>query len=194
MTLRLLAQSILRPLSFTKFNTSCIFFQSPKFLSSCCSYDLTPRLPSPMKIPTRQSTIFTSLPSDIIWEGVTGPKGSTKKRARGKRRVTRPKIDLNRGQRIGENPEGYLWPGLNAPLYDQSVMRTIQKGDVNEAYLKRLDELRNKSAVKKKRVKLPPLLRGWTGASMGGQSLGPLEGGSPDFDTRVLEFKVSSFP
>ena len=37
---------------------------------------------------------------------------------------------------------------------------------------------------------MPPLLRGWTGASMGGQSLGPLESGSPGFDTRVLELKV----
>ncbi|VDK37697.1 unnamed protein product [Taenia asiatica] len=140
-------------------------------------------------IPVRNSTIFTSLPGDVIWEGVTGPKGSTKKRARGKRRVTRPKIDLNRGQRLGGNREGYLWPGLNAPLYRQS---TLQKGDVNQDYLNKLEELRNKSAVKKKRVKLPPLLRGWTGASMGGQSLGPLDSGSPGFDTRVLELKAVS--
>ncbi len=65
------------------------------------------------------------------------------------------------------------------------------QGDVNEDYLKKLEELRNKSAVKRKRLKLPPLLRGWTGASMGGQSLGPHESGSPGFDTRVLELKVS---
>ncbi|VDM00520.1 unnamed protein product [Schistocephalus solidus] len=192
MPFRLFSQSILRTLSFVRCKTACIFEESPKYPSTYRPFNLTPRFSSPINIPTRQSTIFTSLPSDVIWEGVTGPKGSTKKRARGKRRVTRPKIDLNRGQRIGENPEGYLWPGLNAPLYDQSVMRTIQKGDVNEVYLKRLDELRNKSAVKKKRIKLPPLLRGWTGASMGGQSLGSLEGGSEDFDTRVLEFKAVS--
>lgn len=61
---------------------------------------------------------------------------------------------------------------------------------MNQDYLNKLEELRNKSAVKKKRVKLPPLLRGWTGASMGGQSLGPLDSGSPGFDTRVLELKV----
>ncbi|VDM22543.1 unnamed protein product, partial [Hydatigera taeniaeformis] len=143
-------------------------------------------------IPVRFSTIFTSLPADVIWEGVTGPKGSTKKRARGKRRVTRPKIDLNRGQRLGGNREGYLWPGLNAPLYRQSTLQKVQKGDVNKDYLNKLEELRNKSAVKKKRVKLPPLLRGWTGASMGGQSLGPLDSGSPGFDTRVLELKAVS--
>ncbi|KAL5106274.1 28S ribosomal protein S5 mitochondrial [Taenia crassiceps] len=143
-------------------------------------------------IPVRNGTIFTSLPGDVIWEGVTGPKGSTKKRARGKRRVTRPKIDLNRGQRLGGNREGYLWPGLNAPLYRQSTLQKVQKGDVNQDYLKKLEELRNKSAVKKKRVKLPPLLRGWTGASMGGQSLGPSDSGPPGFDTRVLELKAVS--
>lgn len=80
-----------------------------------------------LTIPSRKSTIFTSLTSDVIWEGVTGPRGSTKKRARGKRRVTRPKIDLNRGQRIGGNKEGYLWPGLNAPLHEQSCLGTIKK-------------------------------------------------------------------
>ncbi|VDD79735.1 unnamed protein product [Mesocestoides corti] len=148
--------------------------------------------PRVLNLPSRNSTIFTSLTSDVIWEGVTGPKGSTKKRARGKRRVTRPKIDLNRGQRIGCNREGYLWPGLNAPLYEQSFLRKVQKGDVNQEYLNKLEELRNKSAVKRKRVKLPPLLRGWTGASMGGQSLGPLESGSPGFDSRVLELKAVS--
>lgn len=79
------------------------------------------------QVPARTSTIFTSLPSDVIWEGVTGPKGSTKKRARGKRRVTRPKIDLNRGQRLGGNKEGYLWPGLNAPLFSKDTLQKVQK-------------------------------------------------------------------
>lgn len=83
--------------------------------------------PTICKIPVRTATIFTSLPGDVIWEGVTGPKGSTKKRARGKRRVTRPKIDLNRGQRLGGNREGYLWPGLNAPLFGESSLQKIQK-------------------------------------------------------------------
>ncbi|KAM7538933.1 hypothetical protein Aperf_G00000047681 [Anoplocephala perfoliata] len=183
---------------------------SREVILSCCKispqikrhYNLPSFTPTPFinasiylniyKIPMRNSTVFTSLPGDVIWEGVTGPKGSTKKRARGKRRVTRPKIDLNRGQRLGGNREGYLWPGLNAPLFEKSSLQKVQKGDVNQEYLNKLEELRNKSAVKKKRVKLPPLLRGWTGASMGGQSLGPLESGSPGFDTRVLELKAVS--
>lgn len=78
-------------------------------------------------VPTRSKSIFTHLTSDVIWEGVTGPKGSTKKRARGKRRVTRPKIDLNRGQTVGRNREGFRWPGLNAPLFDRDVLGTVSK-------------------------------------------------------------------
>ncbi|KAM3172636.1 hypothetical protein ACTXT7_014135 [Hymenolepis weldensis] len=162
---------------------------STNFTSVCPANSPFPNI---YQVPVRNSTIFTSLPSKVIWEGVTGPKGSTKKRARGKRRVTRPKIDLNRGQRLGGNREGYLWPGLNAPLFNKDTLQKVQKSDVNQAYLNRLEELRNKSAVKRKRVKLPPLLRGWTGASMGGQSLGPLESCSLGFDTRVLELKAVS--
>ena len=102
------------------------FISSPSStLSSASNFVLY--CPSSYYLPVRNSTIFTSLPSDVIWEGVTGPKGSTKKRARGKRRVTRPKIDLNRGQRLGGNREGYLWPGLNAPLYEKSFLQKVQK-------------------------------------------------------------------
>lgn len=105
------AHGILLPSPFTTLSTPACLSDLPDF----------------SVIPVRNSTVFTSLPGDVIWEGVTGPKGSTKKRARGKRRVTRPKIDLNRGQRLGGNREGYLWPGLNAPLCRQSTLQKVQK-------------------------------------------------------------------
>ncbi|VDP94706.1 unnamed protein product [Echinostoma caproni] len=149
--------------------------------------------PSPWLSLNRYSTIFTSLPADQLWEGVTGPRGSTKKRARGKRRVTRPKIDLHRGQRLGMGKESMEWPGLNVPLLDKTVVRSIKKTEVNEDYFKRLNDLRNKSAIKKKRIKLPPLLRGWTGSRLEGQSIGPPSPDYPEFDTRVIEMKVRSF-
>ncbi|TPP61677.1 Small subunit ribosomal protein S5 [Fasciola gigantica] len=147
---------------------------------------------APLLSLSRCSTIFTSLPADQLWEGVTGPRGSTKKRARGKRRVTRPKIDLHKGQRLGMGKEPMEWPGLNVPLIDKAVVGSIKKGKVNEAYFKRLEELRNKSAVKKKRIKLPPLLRGWTGSRLEGQSIGPPSPDYPEFDTRVIEMKPVS--
>ncbi|VDQ15246.1 unnamed protein product [Trichobilharzia regenti] len=50
--------------------------------------------------------------------------------------------------------------------------------------------MRNKSAVKKKRLKLAPLERGWTGTRLGGQSIGPPTPNHPDFDCRVIESKV----
>lgn len=145
---------------------------------------------TPLLTVVRTSTIFTSLPADQLWEGVTGPKGSTKKRARGKRRVTRPKVDLHRGQRLGMGKANMEWPGLNVPLLDKYRTRVIKAGEVNEAYFQRLEELRNKSAVKKKRMKLPPLLRGWTGSRLEGQSVGPPTPEHPEFDTRVIEMKV----
>lgn len=78
-------------------------------------------------LPQRTNTVFTSVQSDLLWEGVTGPRGSTKKRARGKRRVTRPKIDLHRGQRLGMGKAQMEWPGLNSSLYRNFKIRDIQK-------------------------------------------------------------------
>ncbi|CAL8075928.1 unnamed protein product [Calicophoron daubneyi] len=144
----------------------------------------------PLVISVRPSTIFTSVPLERLWEGVTGPKGSTKKRARGKRRVTRPRIDLHRGQRIGMGRGAMEWPGLNAPLLMENQIRSIKKGEFDETYFKRLEELRNKSAVKRKRLKLPPILRGWTGSRLEGQSVGPPTPDHLDFDTKVIEMKV----
>lgn len=83
---------------------------------------------------TRCSTVFTSLPADQLWEGVTGPRGSTKKRARGKRRVTRPKVDLHVGQRLGMGKEAMEWPGLNVPLMDRNAIRSIRKVSVLSNY------------------------------------------------------------
>lgn len=135
-------------------------------------------------------TIFTSTPADRLWEGVTGPAGKSKKRARGKRRVTRPRIDLHKGQRLGCGQAVMEWPGLNASLLASDSLRPINKGKTAESYFKRLEEIRNKSAVKKKRLKLPPLLRGWSGSRLGGQSVGPPSPGLMDFDTRIIEMKV----
>ncbi|KAA3670498.1 small subunit ribosomal protein S5 [Paragonimus westermani] len=143
------------------------------------TYRLSKNAYSPLLNQVRSSTIFTSLPADQLWEGVTGPKGGTKKRARGKRRVARPKVDLNRGQLLGMRKANMEWPGLNAPLLDRNRINTIKA-----------KEIRNKSAVKKKRMKLPSLLRGWTGSRLGGQSVGPPTPEYPDFDTRVIEMKA----
>ncbi|CAH8292044.1 unnamed protein product [Schistosoma turkestanicum] len=139
-------------------------------------------------VPCRYSTIFSDYPGDMLWEGVTGPKGGSKKRARGKRRVTRQKIDLHKGQKVGVGKACMQWPGLNT-----SLSSSIKKGDYNEKYFERLEALRNKSAVKKKRMKLAPLQRGWTGKRMGGQSVGPPTPNHPDFDCRVIESKASLF-
>ncbi|KAH8862800.1 28S ribosomal protein S5 [Schistosoma japonicum] len=138
-----------------------------------------------IRVPCRYSTIFSDYPSGMLWEGVTGPKGGSKRRARGKRRVTRPKIDLHKGQKLGVGKASIIWPGLNADLSS-----TIKKGKYNEGYFKSLEAFRNKSAIKKKRAKLSPIERGWTGSRLGGQSVGPPTPNLTDFDCRVIESKV----
>uniref|UniRef100_A0A5K4FAM5 Small ribosomal subunit protein uS5m n=1 Tax=Schistosoma mansoni TaxID=6183 RepID=A0A5K4FAM5_SCHMA len=140
---------------------------------------------SGLYVPCRYSTIFSNYPGEMLWEGVTGPKGGSKRRARGKRRVTRQKINLHVGQRLGFGKASIQWPGLTTP-----ASSSIKQGDYNEKYFERLEMLRNKSAVKKKRMKLAPLQRGWTGKLLGGQSVGPPTPNHPDFDCFVIESKV----
>ncbi|VDO89777.1 unnamed protein product [Schistosoma mattheei] len=73
------------------------------------------------------------------------------------------------------------------------IVKDASVGDYNEEYFERLEMLRNKSAVKKKRMKLTPLQRGWTGKLLGGQSVGSPTPNNPDFDCFVIESKVNSF-
>lgn len=161
----------------------------PSNLPSLCELNANG---SPQLMLVRTSTVFTSVPAGQLWEGVTGPKGGSKKRSRGKRRVLRQKTDLHRGQRLGMGKAGIVYPGLNAPVIGRTGILTIKSGQVNEEYFKRLDQLRFKAAVKKKRAKLPPLLRGWSGTKFGGQSIGPPSPQYPEFDCRILEMKVVS--
>lgn len=72
---------------------------------------------------------------------------------------------------------GYLWPGLNTPVYkDGSVQKPSQRGEAEQkevaaALQRQRDEWekRRKTKIKKE--------RGWTGYSWGGISLGPLDPG-----------------
>lgn len=101
---------------------------------------------------------------DRLWEGVTGPRGQTKKRSRGKRRVTRPKIDLNYGQELGKGRKPMVWPGLNA-----AVDKSIVAAEPDPDYEKKLIDFRNARAKKRSRLILAPLERGWTGGRRGGE-------------------------
>lgn len=65
-----------------------------------------------------------------------------------------------------------LWPGLNAPIVQgREVLRQVQLPP-DEDRQKRLIELRSKLGLKKK-FKVHPLERGWSGAKLHGRRLGP---------------------
>ncbi|KAL3320160.1 28S ribosomal protein S5, mitochondrial [Cichlidogyrus casuarinus] len=69
-------------------------------------------------------------------------------------------------------------------------MDDIKEKEMDTSYMERLIEFRNKSAIKRKRLKLAPIERGYTGHKMGGQSLGSPHPDYPEFDSRILELKV----
>lgn len=141
-------------------------------------------------------SIFIYRSGDLLWEGVTGAPGRGKKRARGKRRVVRNKVDLNFGRKIGENQLNYKWPGLNAPVFDEKIILRRTIGEKDDSYEKKIIELRNNQNKKRFHRFVPPLKRGWTGSNMGGQSLGkpdPVIGQDWEgYDSRILEVKVVS--
>lgn len=95
----------------------------------------------PMLAQNRSIFIYRS--GDLLWEGVTGAPGRGKKRARGKRRVVRNKVDLNYGRKIGENKLNYKWPGLNSPVFEEKIILRRTVGENNEEYEKHIIDLRN---------------------------------------------------
>uniref|UniRef100_A0A1I8FVL6 Small ribosomal subunit protein uS5m n=3 Tax=Macrostomum lignano TaxID=282301 RepID=A0A1I8FVL6_9PLAT len=149
---------------------------------------------------SRCSSVFTRnlYDSDRLWIGVTGAPGQKKKRSRGKRRVTRPRIDLNRGQQLGVNTQGLVIPVLQGRLTDsKGLLKRPEPGQFDmEKYNERILEMRNKQGKKRGRLKQPPLLRGWSGGQMGGQRIEPpqpvLDYAFDGFESRIVEFRMVS--
>lgn len=84
----------------------------------------------------------------------------------------RLKIDLNRGQKLGDGKVAMLFPGLNAPITrgEHVVQQARLPDDPNrQQHLQQLQL----NTFRRKRVKLHPLDRGWSGGIMGGRKIGP---------------------
>lgn len=158
------------------------------------------RRPAPPLLPpsawqqTRHGSFFNKLTAVELWKGVLAESGAGGRKGRGKRTKRRRKIDLNRGQNIGEGRGGFLWPGLNAPVLKHGAMQTMaQRGESEQQELqaelaRQRDEWERRRTMKVKRE------RGWTGRSWGGISLGPPDPGPngetyEEFDSRVIEVK-----
>ncbi|XP_063984690.1 small ribosomal subunit protein uS5m [Diachasmimorpha longicaudata] len=141
----------------------------------------------------REVSFFNEYPADHLWKSATHVSNAGRKRGRAKsRRVIK---NLNRGQIIGVGKKNMLWPGLNAPILRGKELVYQQKLPENLEYEKKIFAARD-AIVKKRRVKLSPLERGWTGAKPGGRSIGPPdpigEENFEGFDTRILEYKLVS--
>ncbi|KAI0239227.1 28S ribosomal protein S5, mitochondrial [Lamellibrachia satsuma] len=149
--------------------------------------------PSVITTIMRDTTYFTKVGADQLWEGVVAVSNAGRKRGRGKR-VGRKKItDLNRGQMIGTGKANILWPGLNTPVLKGRQVIQLKQLPPNpdrDAELVRIRDEMSRISYKAN----PPLLRGWSGSRFPGQSMGP-----PDavgdykfegFDTKVLEFRL----
>ena len=65
------------------------------------------------------------------------------------------------------------WPGLNTQLTARGKMLEIEERPVLENRQEQLAELRVQASRPRRRPPLPPILRGYTGRSVGGTRLGP---------------------
>ncbi|CAL8297955.1 unnamed protein product [Merluccius merluccius] len=144
--------------------------------------------------PVRHGSFFNKLTADELWRGVLAETGAGAKKGRGKRTKRKLKTDLNRGQNLGEGRGGFLWPGLNAPVFRAGAVQTIsRRGDAEQLEMQ-AELVRARDEWEKRRRTKVKRGRGWTGSSWGGISLGPPDPGPngetyEDFDSRVIEVK-----
>uniref|UniRef100_A0A8C2DVR3 Mitochondrial ribosomal protein S5 n=1 Tax=Cyprinus carpio TaxID=7962 RepID=A0A8C2DVR3_CYPCA len=108
----------------------------------------------------RHSSFFNKvMTADELWRGVLAEYGAGARKGRGKRTKRKMNKDLNRGQNLGEGRAGYLWPGLNTPVYkDGSIQKPSQRGEteqkeVTAALERQRDEWdkRRKTKIKRER-------------------------------------------
>ncbi|KAI2654296.1 28S ribosomal protein S5, mitochondrial [Labeo rohita] len=127
----------------------------------------------------RHSSFFNKLTADELWRGVLAESGAGARKGRGKRTKRRA---------------GYLWPGLNTPVYkDGSIQKPSQRGEAEQKEVTATLERQRDEWDKRRKTKIKRE-RGWTGYSWGGISLGPPDPGPngetyEDFDSRVIEAK-----
>jgi len=108
--------------------------------------------------------------ADELWKGVTTVSNAGRQRGRAKGLAR--KRDLNKGQIIGVGKIPIQFPGLNAPVFRGKELIQQQKLPVDPEREEKLVKLRQ-TQIKRRRTKLSPLERGWTGAHMGGRRIGP---------------------
>ncbi|XP_008554102.1 28S ribosomal protein S5, mitochondrial [Microplitis demolitor] len=139
----------------------------------------------------RNATFFNRYPADRLWKSATNVSNAGKKRGRAKSR--RMIKNLNRGQVIGVGKVNIVWPGLNAPAVRGRELVQQQQLPENPEREKQIFKLRD-SMQRKRKVKLHPLERGWSGRKPGGRRMGPPDPIGDEkfegFDSVILEYKL----
>ncbi|ESO99954.1 hypothetical protein LOTGIDRAFT_230880 [Lottia gigantea] len=125
-----------------------------------------------------------------MWDALTTVSNPGRKRGRA-RHVKGLRMDLNKGQRLGDGKVRMSWPGLNTATSTGESRQIIQELEADPERKAKLAGARMRRKMTSRRV--PALQRGWSGNSLPGTSIGP-----PDpindykfegFDSRVLELK-----
>ncbi|XP_076751338.1 mitochondrial ribosomal protein S5 [Xylocopa sonorina] len=117
---------------------------------------------------TRNTNFFNKKQGTQLWKSVTSVSNAGKRRGRA-RGV--PKMrNLNRGQKLGWGKIPILFPGFNTPIMQGNYInqqRKLTKDEQGDM------PAREVAMLTKKRMKIHPLERGWSGGLLGGKKIGP---------------------
>ncbi|XP_012226046.1 small ribosomal subunit protein uS5m [Linepithema humile] len=161
--------------------------------SLCTRYSYLLKTHVPLQCDVKNATFFVNKSGDELWKGVTSVSNAGRRRGRAKGLAR--KRDLNRGQLLGVGKIPIQFPGLNTSVFRGKELVQQQKLPVDPEREEKLAKLRQ-TQVGRRRNKLSPLERGWTGAQMGGRKLGPPDPVGEDhfdgFESWILESKIIS--
>ncbi|XP_066598037.1 small ribosomal subunit protein uS5m [Prorops nasuta] len=150
----------------------------------------------PLKCDVRNTTFFTRRPAAHLWKSVLSVSNAGRRRGRAQAIAKSLSLkNLNRGQVIGVGKINMQFPGLNAPIIRGKELTTLQKLPEDKNREERI--LKYRESVKpRRRAKLGPLERGWSGGKIGGTKIGPPdptpEGSFEGFESWILEYRLVS--
>ncbi|KAG7200148.1 hypothetical protein KM043_000586 [Ampulex compressa] len=130
-------------------------------------YDINlPKYPSPLLCGVRHVSFFNKRPAEQLWKGVTSVSNAGRRRGRGKGATK--KKDLNKGQFIGCGKINILFPGLNYKVFRGKEIVEQKELPRDKEREEKIIQMRDSNTIRKK-IKVGPLMRGWTSAKLGGK-------------------------
>lgn len=136
------------------------------------------------------------VPAEKLWKSLITVSNPGKKKGRGKGLDQKRSIDLNRGQMIGQGKAAMYWPGLTGPVVKGSEIFSQRKMEKDPHFQENIIKLRE-TLGRKRREKLHPLERGWSGSFPLGRKFGPPDPIGDDmfenFESILLHTSYSSY-